>query len=303
VLNTGIIKYYFKEFLILLKKKDFKNIVKKIYFILIKKSKIDLDYLNIEEKSLNSLFNRFGSDKGTFDTKKTFERIKKNHIKFKNYLDWIKREKNINYEYQMGNGYSIFYDKYFLKKKNQRNNILEIGVANGHSSASFYKYFLNSKINCLDNKPIQRFFYKGERLKYFKLDIFNEKNIKKFLLKSEKFDIIIDDSQHTQHAILKNLVNFLPKLNDGGCYIIEDFVADDIIFKKILDYNKKKKKKVQLFSKFTLNEIVRKLRKKEEFDHDILDLSFQRYIFLNIKKIKIYLFDNPIAGLILFERK
>ena len=280
----------------------FKETFKKIFSTILRKNKISLDDLNLDKLSLDELFEKFGSDKGIFDTKKTFEQLKKKNHFSGNYFDWINRNKNEKYDYQLGNGYSKIYEEYFSGLRENKNNLLEIGVANGHSSASFYNFFYNSKIFCLDSKPESKFFYKGARLNYYQADIFDHNKIKKFLKKNISYDIIIDDSRHDQYAALVNLKNFLPFLNKGGYYIIEDFVCDDIIFKKILDFHRKKNKKLNFFTQFTLQEIFEKLSNKEIIEHQILDFTFQKYIIENIKKINIHFFENPIAGLIVLKK-
>ena len=260
-----MIKYLIKRSFIGLINGQFKETLKKILKIILKKNKIDLDDLNMKEFSLNELFEKFGSDKGIFDTKKTFEQLKKKNQFSGNYLDWINRDEKANYDYQLGNGYSEIYEKYFLKLRKNKNNLLEIGVANGHSSASFYNFFHNSIIYCLDSKPKSKFFYRGTRLNYFQTNIFDNNKIKKFLDKKLTFDIIIDDSQHDQHAALVNLKNFLPFLNVGGYYVIEDFVCDDMIFRKTLDFHRKKNKKLNFYTQFTMQEIFEKLSNKAYF--------------------------------------
>ena len=281
---------------------QFKETFEKIFRTILKENKINLDNLNVKKSSLNELFEKFGSDKGIFDTKKTYDQLKKKNQFFGNYSDWINRDEKANYDYQLGNGYSEIYEKYFYRLRENKNNLLEIGVANGHSSASFYNFFHNSIIYCLDSKPKSKFFYSGARLNYIQSNIFDKNKINKFLDKKLTFDIIIDDSQHDQHAALVNLKNFLPFLNIGGFYVIEDFVSDDIIFRKILDFHKKKNKKLNFYTQFTLQEIFEKLSKKEIIEHQILDSSFQEYIINKIKKINIHFFENPIAGLIVLEK-
>jgi hypothetical protein len=297
-----VIKYLINKSIEGFSKGQFKKTLKKIILTLIKKNKISLDDLKVKKLSLDELFKKFGSDKGTYDTKKTFEQLKKNNEFHGNYYDWINRDENDKYDYQLGNGYSIIYDKYFKDLREKKNNLLEIGVANGHSSASFYNYFCNSIIHCLDLKPKSKFFYSGSRLNYYQTSIFDNDKINKFLKKKIKFDIIIDDSQHDQYAALVNLKNFLPSLNNGGYYIIEDFVSDDIIFKKILDFHKKKNKKLNFYTQFTIQEIFEKLSNRETIEHQILNLSFQEYIIKNTKKIDIHFFENPISGLIIIQK-
>ena len=72
-----MIKYLIKRSFIGLINGQFKETLKKILKIILKKNKINLDDLNMKEFSLNELFEKFGSDKGIFDTKKTYDQLKK----------------------------------------------------------------------------------------------------------------------------------------------------------------------------------------------------------------------------------
>ena len=75
-----------------------------------------------------------------------------------------------------------------------------------------------------------------------------------------------------------------------------------MIFRKTLDFHRKKNKKLNFYTQFTMQEIFEKLSNKEIIEHQILDSSFQEYIINNIKKINIHFFENPIAGLIVLEK-
>ena len=71
----------------------------------------------------------------------------------------------------------------FFSKIKEKNKLLELGVANGHSLASWYKYFENANIYGIDLKKKSKLFYKGKRLNYFSVDITNNKAVKNFLKK------------------------------------------------------------------------------------------------------------------------
>ena len=220
----------------------FTSLLKKFFGV----GKIDLDKLRCES-DLDSLFLRFGSDKGFLDGKKTFfyeNRNKKNNTNnvFIDYKTWVQRKNLKDFNYQLGLNFSPIYEKYFSKYKNSNLKILEIGVANGHSIASFYKYFSNSNIFGIDIKSEDKIFYKGSRLKYFSINLFDEKKIKKFIKKFSPFDLIIDDSLHNDKAMLQNFINFYSSLSSGGYYILEDFKYDDYYKKLELQYNEKKQK-------------------------------------------------------------
>ena len=93
------------------------------------KKKINLDKATFKEpKSLDEIFNFYGSDKGT---------------KVKN--PYGKNSKNI-----IGHGFGKFYEKHFKKLKKQNFNLLEIGTWEGASLASFYNYFKKAHIYGID---------------------------------------------------------------------------------------------------------------------------------------------------------
>ena len=97
-------------------------------FVFNLKNKINLDIENVNNKSLNELFNFFGTDKGT-------EVLN----------PYSKESKEIQ-----GHGFAKFYEKEFKYHKNQNLNILEIGTWEGASSAAFASYFPNAIIYCID---------------------------------------------------------------------------------------------------------------------------------------------------------
>ena len=86
------------------------------------KKKILIDLDKVEEKSLDKLFQFYGSDKGNF-----FEAGN-----------------------TRGHGYSDFYVSQLNNLKDNKINILEIGSYAGGSAAAFAKYFSKANIFCLD---------------------------------------------------------------------------------------------------------------------------------------------------------
>jgi len=219
-------KYLFKRFFTSFKNESFINIFKKVINTLFKGNKIDLDQLITNSpNNLDDIFIKFGTDKGSLDGKKTYDFLYKNLKKkiFKNYLEWINRPNLKNYEYQLGLNSTPIYEKVFSQRKFEKLKILEIGVANGHSIASWHHYFPNSEIYGIDHKKPFKFFYKSSRVKYTQVDIFNAKKIDDFLKKNGKFDYIIDDSLNTEKAMFNNIKNFYPFLNSGVEYILEDY--------------------------------------------------------------------------------
>jgi hypothetical protein len=298
------LKYLYTRFFLYLKRGDFKGIFYKFFFTLFGNNKIDLDKINFQNnQSLDEIFLKFGSDKGKFDGKKTYDHlILDKNLKFQNYEEWIQRENIYDFKYQLGHNFTDIYEKIFKNLKNNEINFLEIGVANGHSIASWYKYFSNASINGMDIKKKDKLFYKGKRLNYFRVDCFNQKQVNNFLTDNKKFDIIIDDSSHTYSAFFYNLKNFYKHLNDGGIYILEDFRGSDRERKLAQKFNQENNGVFLQRDKYTVEEIFNFILKKEKFKHHILNSSDIDFIFNNTKKSTIINTEHPNGALAILYR-
>tara|TARA_B110001452_G_scaffold250333_1_gene238457 strand:- start:837 stop:1694 length:858 start_codon:yes stop_codon:yes gene_type:complete len=165
---------------------------------LIGKTNLDTEDLKkFKEYRLDEIFIEFNTDKGS--------RVEVNG----NIID--------------GHNYSHLYEKYFTKYKNNKNlNILEIGSLKGAGTASFFNYFHNPKITCLDINPFQlRYFSKNIRKLY--VDSQSKKTlsyISRYL--NQEFDIIIDDGSHNIKDQIITLNELFPLLKKNGTYVIED---------------------------------------------------------------------------------
>lgn len=297
-------KYFYTRLFIYLKRGDFKSIFYKFFFTLFGDNKIDLDKIIFQNNpSLDELFLKFGSDKGKFDGKKTYDYlILDKDVKFKNYEEWIKRENTYDFEYQLGHNFTNTYENIFKDLKNKDINFLEIGVANGHSIASWYKYFSNALINGMDIKKKDKLFYKGKRLNYSSVDCLNQKQVSNFLRKNKKFDVIIDDSSHTYDAYFYNLKNFYKHLKNGGIYILEDFRGADRERKLSQKFNQENGGAFLQRDKFTIEQIFDNILKKENFKHSILTSNDIDFIFDNTKKSTIINTDHPNGALAILFR-
>ena len=126
-----------------------------------------------------------------------------------------------------GHYYTPHYQTHFTKFRNQKINLLEIGVggyddpkAGGESLLMWKRYFPFGNIFAIDiysksfdeEKRIKIF--KGSQVdKIFLLDVTN--NI-------SGLDIIIDDGSHINEHVIETFKILFPLLNDGGLYVIED---------------------------------------------------------------------------------
>ena len=161
-------------------------------------NKINVDkIIGLDSNDLNKLFVYFNTDKGS-------------EVKIVNKI-------------QKGHNYSVHYEKYLSKfKNNDAIKILEIGSLLGSGTASFIKYFQNSKIVSLDINPFNMRYY-SKKIRSIFIDT-QSKNIINDLANyiKDDFDIIIDDGSHNKRDQILTLNYFLPKLKKKGIYVIED---------------------------------------------------------------------------------
>ena len=289
----------------IVKKDGLLSFIKKFMKLIFSSYKIDLDTFVIDKDSaLDDFFIKFGSDKGSLDSKKTYDATFKNSRdkKFKNYLEWINRKNPKDYDYQMGFDSAPIYSKFFSKRRMEKLKILEIGVANGHSIASWHHYFPNSNIYGVDNKKPYKFFYKSKRVKYFEIDIFDKKKIKSFIEQHGRFDFIIDDSLHEVHAMLTNIINFYPALKPNGSYFLEDFRLIDNAKEAIRNYNLKHNKKLFGESPLSIRDIFTNINDKKLFNHKMIDKKSLEYIFKTTKNTEIIYQDHPWAAIAILHK-
>lgn len=146
--------------------------------------------------------------------------------------------------------YTKIYDYLFNKIKDNKMNILEIGIGSidenvpssmkstqmerlynkydiqnykpGASLRGWEEYFKNSNIYGLDID--KKAMLKSDRIKTDVVDSTNFNQVNNYLKKNDCniFDIIIDDGLHTSEGQIATLKNFFPSVKDGGIYIIED---------------------------------------------------------------------------------
>jgi hypothetical protein len=121
-----------------------------------------------------------------------------------------------------GHGYSIFYEHYFEARRPEPIRLLEIGVLDGRSLATWKAYFGRGQIYGIDIDPTcQRFAGDG-------MTIFTGSQADAAFLGSVRahvpdgFDIIIDDGSHYVRHITASFAELFGHLTAGGIYVIED---------------------------------------------------------------------------------
>jgi predicted O-methyltransferase YrrM len=242
------------------KKKFFKALSKLFNFpykflifkikILLNLDKINADKLiELDTDNLDQLFVYFNTDKGS--------------------------EVKIIDKIQKGHNYSSHYEKYFAKfKNNGLIKILEIGSLFGAGTASFLKYFDQTKIISLDINPFNMKYY-SKKIR----PIFIDTQLPEIITDlanyiKEDFDIIIDDGSHNKRDQILVLNYFFPKLKNQGIYVIEDstqYLQIPSLNHDKLDYG--------------INEFLDSVKKNGDHESQYLNIVEKKKLQSNIKNI------------------
>lgn len=239
--------------------------------------KINLDDHSISnsglfKKNLDYLFEKFNSDKGNFYINQYSQPIKKKNTRIS------------------AHGYAEIYEKYFLLKKNDHLNILEIGSFYGNAAAALYYYFKNSKIYSADIFP-DLFRYSSERVENFYVDSSSENSLKnKLISKNIFYDIIIEDASHSFKDQIISLFMLFKKVSPKGLFIIEE-----------LDFPEKRKD-MNLKNEYpSLKQILIDIKNSKNFDSKYINDSDKKYFLDNFKTIQV--FNGKINEIAIIEKK
>ena len=196
--------------------------------------------------SINDLFEYFNCDKGS-----NFQTTENKRIKAHNY--------------------SVFYEKYFNKVKNEKLNFLELGSHEGKGIAAFYHFFPNAKLIGANINPFQMRYY-SNRIEEVYIDVSSKKILQNFTnYFDNRFQIIIDDASHNLRDILITLPILFKKLNSGGFYVIEDINQFDV-FKNLNPTREK----------LTPIKILKYMQENKSFDSDFISKDDVNYLKENI---------------------
>ena len=143
---------------------------------------------------------------------------------------------------KVSHGYIDIYSELFEPIKDEKNNILEIGVWRGASIQMWSKYFSNSHIMGMDvPKEIKEntiYPFTVEQTAQLATSLgnvsifFGDSGSRDHLddmtatlertTGRKEYDVIIDDGSHFQHDMMVGLGGLFKYLSSGGIYIIED---------------------------------------------------------------------------------
>jgi hypothetical protein len=172
--------------------------------------------------------------------------------------------------------FTEFYDSYFSFLRNEKFNILEIGIWKGESLKMWKEYFPNSNIYGLDIN----------NLKYLEEDrIFIEQadqtdiNRMNTVFPNTKFDIIIDDGGHSMYQQQLSLISMMHRLKRGGFFIVEDLHTS---LGPHYFYNNDPTKRTAL-------ELIENFRnKKEDFKNFYINEEYIKTIYDQVSFCEIY---------------
>ena len=116
--------------------------------------------------------------------------------------------------------FTSFYEKHFSKMRDEKMNILELGILDGKSLLTLEEYFPNATIYAIDiNKESVKDY--GPRIHTYLCSQDDESKLHE-LFSDIDFDIIIDDGSHMTLHQLKSLSFLFKKVKPGGLYVCED---------------------------------------------------------------------------------
>ena len=145
----------------------------------------------------------------------------------------------------LGNNFTETYEKIFEPMREQKINLLELGVLTGRSIAMWSDYFSQASIHGIDISLAQ--YYENER-ELKKHSAFKNNNVIlieaditsdqfKDVIKNDlpMFDIVIDDALHTAKQQFDNFINLFNNLNKGGYYVVEDVIEPENLLDRFAD--------------------------------------------------------------------
>jgi len=112
-----------------------------------------------------------------------------------------------------------FYELEFEKYRSKDVSILEVGTYKGASLALYKAFFNNATVTGIDGNDWVLPENRHPEISYIVVETAYCKKVADTL---GQFDIIIDDGSHEMHHQLSFIEFYLPKLKQGGVFIIED---------------------------------------------------------------------------------
>ncbi|MFV2044511.1 MAG: class I SAM-dependent methyltransferase [Anaerolineales bacterium] len=116
------------------------------------------------------------------------------------------------------------YERLLAEYRGKPIGVLEIGVGDGGSLEILSEFFPEAKklVGCDINPDCAKLEFDDPRIEVVIGDVNSPNTQAQIIARQPTFDVIVDDGSHTSSDIIKSFVSYLPHLNDGGIYIVED---------------------------------------------------------------------------------
>ena len=115
------------------------------------------------------------------------------------------------------------YEKYLPFKRDEKLNILEIGVLNGQSLLTWKDYFYESKIVGIDiNSDCKQY---EDLNKNISVEIGSQVDhvfLNNVMREHGPFDMILDDGSHMNDHVIFSFEHLFQSVKPGGVYVVED---------------------------------------------------------------------------------
>lgn len=122
-------------------------------------------------------------------------------------------------------GFMPIYERFFEPLREQKINLLEIGVHEGASLKTWLEYFTNAHILGVDKDLKFPASGEGHHIQTIQLDASKDYNWLIDSLGIHKYDIIIDDGSHIQSEVMASFQGLWDSVKPGGYYVVEDLFA------------------------------------------------------------------------------
>jgi len=116
--------------------------------------------------------------------------------------------------------YLVHYERFFAQWREERFNLIEIGVYNGASLETWRDFFPNAQIVGADINPAYRR-HAGTRIA-IEIGSQADPDFLDSLAEQHPPLVVIDDGSHRADHQIFTFERLFPKLLPGGCYIVED---------------------------------------------------------------------------------
>lgn len=172
--------------------------------------------------------------------------------------------------------FTEFYEEKLKHLKNEKINILEIGIMKGESLRMWKEYFPNAVIYAVDINDLK--YYQEDRIFIEQCDQTDHIKMNS-IFPNVKFDVIIDDGGHSMFQQQFSLISIFNRLKKGGFYILED-LHTSLEYHYFYNNDLTKKTALELLENFS--------DKKEEFDGFHVHKDNIKTIYDRIESCEIY---------------